>query len=300
MQGIVFDIQRFSLHDGPGIRTTVFLKGCPLRCAWCHNPESQSAAPELLFDREKCVGCGACATVCPARAHRMAPDGHRLDRRLCQRCGKCAEACPSQALRWMGKPMTADAVIEEALRDAAYYRSTGGGLTLSGGEPLAQFDFALELLERAKQAGISTCVETSGFAPAERLTRIAPLADLFLLDIKLTDSALHRRYTGVPNEPILRSLRLLNDLGSAICLRCPIIPGINDTARHARAVAALAAECPNLRGVELLAYHDLGKGKWRALEQDYALDSLPNMDETQKEQTLALFRDAGCLQARWG
>lgn len=263
--GLVFDIQRFSLFNGPGIRTTVFFKGCPLRCPWCHNPEGVHSGPELLFHPDRCVGCGACLAVCPTAAHRRGADGaHQLDRQACTVCGACVRACPAAALERCGERMSVGDVMAVVMKDRAYYADSDGGLTLSGGEPLQQPAFAAALLTAAKAEGLHTAVETSGCAPWARFAAIRPVTDLFLYDVKETDPERHAACTGVPLAPILENLRRLAEAGCRIVLRLPLAPGFNDRPDHFRAVAALARE----RGIveaDLLPYHRLGESKPAAL-----------------------------------
>ena len=260
--GYIFDVQRFSIHDGPGIRTTVFLKGCTLRCVWCHNPEGVDAAPQLSFLPERCIGCGYCARVCPNDAHRVEPErGHVLDRERCTVCGACARECYAGALELVGREATVEEVLETVLRDRPFYERSGGGLTLSGGEPLMQIDFAEALLRGAKEEGLHCAVETCGYVDWGRFERLLPLVDLFLYDIKETDPARHAEYTGAPNEGILRNLRTLCARGAAVLVRLPIVPGLNDRPDHFRAVAAIARELPGLLGFEMMPYHRLGTGK---------------------------------------
>ena len=264
MEGLVFNIQRFSVHDGPGIRTNVFLSGCPLRCLWCHNPEGQKCAPALAFLPEKCVGCGACAAVCPQNAHVFAEGEHRIDRSRCLACGKCAAACLYGALEQFGRRMDADEVVRQVERDAPFF-ADGGGVTLTGGEPMAQFDFALSLAKAFCENGIDVCMETSGYAPWEHFAAIAPYISRFLFDVKLTDDTLHKTYTGVPFSPIWENLKRLDALGAKIVLRCPIIPGVNDNTDHLSAVAALAGTLRHLTEIDLEPYHPLGIGKCHRL-----------------------------------
>ena len=270
--GMVFDIQRFSLHDGPGIRTTVFLKGCPLRCLWCHNPESQDRRPELSFLQEKCIGCGWCFQQCPSGAHRAEGGRHILDRGQCIRCGKCAERCYSGALTMIGKEMNADEVIAEVSKDKSFYENSGGGMTISGGEPMEQFEFTRRLLAEAKKSGLHTCLDTCGFAPVKEYLELLPMVNLFLYDLKETNPDGHLEYTGVPLEPVLDNLAALDRAGAAIVLRCPVIPGLNDRREHFRAIASIAAGMANLREINLIPYHPLGESKLKRLGRNSILE----------------------------
>jgi len=259
--GLVFDIQRFSLHDGPGIRTTVFLKGCPLSCPWCHNPESQDFGPEISFVPAKCIGCGRCAQICPRQSHRVENGRHVFDRQSCIRCGACAAHCPSGALERVGRLIAVSEVMCEVLRDKPFYANSGGGLTLSGGEPMAQFPFARALLATAKAQGLHTCIETSGACSTEELARVVPLVDLFLFDCKDTDPVRHHKLTGAPLDAVLASLRCLDDNRAAVMLRCPLVPGANADQAHLDGIARLANAHPCVREIHLLPYHPLGTGK---------------------------------------
>ena len=278
--GNVFNIQRYCLHDGPGIRTTVFLKGCPLRCAWCHNPESHGSAPEITVHGTLCRACGACEAVCPAGCHTVREGKHRFDPLPCIRCGACEKVCRRAAIETVGAEMTAEEVLRTVLRDRAFYETSGGGMTVSGGEPLFQPDFLAELLAGARDSGISTAIETSGFAAPETVRRVAPLTDLFLFDIKLTDDELHRRYTGVPLAPILDNLALLDTLGANVALRCPIIPGVNDTEAHFAAVAAIAGKYRAIRGIEIEPYHALGIQKSSDLGRSPTVFPVPTAEDS--------------------
>lgn len=261
LTGQVFDIQRFSIHDGPGIRTTVFLKGCPLSCLWCHNPESRDTRPEIFFTPDRCVGCGFCVGACVHSGHHIENGIHSYDRSACIRCGACTRECYPQALEVTGKEMTVEQVLAEVIKDQPFYENSGGGLTLSGGEPMMQFEFTRAMLQAAKASGLHTCMETSGYAITERMLAVQPLIDLFLYDIKETDPAKHRQYTGVDNDRILANLRALHAAGCAIFLRLPIVPGLNDRPDHFDNAAQLTRELPNLRGVEIMPYHRLGISK---------------------------------------
>lgn len=272
----VFNIQRFSVHDGPGIRTTVFIKGCPLRCLWCHNPEAYQTKPVIMLNASKCIGCGDCVSACKAGLHSFDEEKHLIDRDKCTLCAECVNACIG-ALTLCGKEMSADEVLAEVIRDRSFYENSGGGMTLSGGEPLAHADFSRELLKGAKEAEISTAVETSGFAPRESLDKIIPYTDLFLFDFKECDEERHRLYTGASGIPILENLRYLDALGKRIVLRCPIIPGYNDRPEHLKAIGTLAEELRSVERVDIEPYHPLGISKSEAIGQAPAvkITSLP-------------------------
>lgn len=256
----VSEIQRFCMHDGPGVRTTVFLKGCPLRCAWCHNPETQRHQPELLYYPKKCIGCGLCASVCKHRVHDLTQRGHAVHRELCQACGACAQSCPTGALEMCGREMTVAEILAVLERDRAFY-GEHGGMTLSGGEPFAQKHAAVALLQACREHGISAAVETCGYADADVIRAAIPFVDLFLWDVKDTDGERHRRFTGVTNQPILQNLRLADSLGARIRLRCILVNGINTRREHYEKIAELAASLHNLDGVDLIPYHAYGGTK---------------------------------------
>lgn len=270
MTGTVFNIQKFCTSDGPGIRTTVFLKGCPLKCAWCHNPESQSAKPELLYYADKCVSCLRCLPLCRTGAQTVRDGKHFLDREKCVNCFQCV-GTGCNALARVGVKMTTGEVMEEVLKDKTFYDTSGGGITLSGGEPLWQGEFAAELLGAARRAGINTCVETCGFVRRDILTGVLPLVDTFLFDIKLTDDEAHKRHTGVMFAPILENLRFIDSLGARIVLRCPIIPGVNDNTEHFERVARIGDETHGVTEINIEPYHPLGASKCAGLGRSYKM-----------------------------
>jgi pyruvate formate lyase activating enzyme len=268
MKGIITEIQRFSLKDGPGIRTTVFFKGCNMRCDWCHNPETLDRAAQLLFYPSRCIACGRCFRVCPTGAHQMAGDRHVLDRSLCTNCGRCAEVCFAEALVMAGKEMTVDAVMHEVRQDLIYYQESGGGVTLSGGEVLCQDDFALALIEACRGDQIPVAIETNLFTSVDPLLRIAAKTDLVMFDIKLIDPDEHRRRTCADNALILKNAQALADTGVDLIVRTPLIPGVTDSAANIGAIAGFVAGLPHVLYYELLNFNPLGAAKYAGLGLD--------------------------------
>jgi pyruvate formate lyase activating enzyme len=288
--GVVFNIQRYSIHDGPGIRTTAFLKGCPLRCLWCQNPESQTARPEVFFVSENCTGCGACVEACPEGAIEVSEGRSKTDRALCTGCGKCAEVCPNEARNLMGRHVTAGEVFEEVAADDIFYQRSGGGVTLSGGEPLAQPEFATAVLRLCKDASIHTTLDTCGHARWETIRQVLEHVDLVLYDFKHMDPQQHERYTGVSNELILENAkRIHQELGIPMLARVPVIPGYNDTAENLAATARfVATELGDSIKVHLLPYHRLGETKHERMEQpEKSISARPPSDEYMEEKRKA-------------
>jgi pyruvate formate lyase activating enzyme len=280
IKGTIFDIKKFSIHDGPGIRTTVFFKGCPLSCWWCHNPESQAPEPEVMLWPDRCIRCGDCLSVCTQGATAWNSEGIAIDREKCTRCGACVEVCHAEARRIVGQEMTVAQVIAEIERDIPFYDESGGGATFSGGEPLMQQDFLLALLRACREREIHTAVDTCGFSTWEVLDTIREHVDLFLYDLKLMDRAKHRAFTGVSNELILSNLQALSRQGHAIVLRVPLIPGVNDDDENIRQTGAFTAALPHLKRVDILPYHRAGVEKYHRLDKDYDLSEIgPPPDE---------------------
>ena len=292
ISGIVFNIQHYSIHDGPGIRTTVFLKGCPLRCLWCQNPESQTSKPEIFLNQEKCAGCGQCVLTCPESAISINNNKSVTDRKKCIGCGACAQVCKPEARTLMGYSITAGEVFEIVNRDAIFYKSSDGGVTVSGGDPVFQPDFSAAILELCQNAGMHTAIETSGFSKWESLKIILSHANLVLYDLKHMDTGMHKVLTGVPNEPILENVkRIYHELKLPITIRIPVIPGYNDSAGNMEKVGKfISAELGRDVEVNLLPYHRLGLGKNVQLEKDPMLEDVKPPEEIHMEQLREILR----------
>jgi len=292
MTGLTFDIHRFSLNDGPGIRTTVFLKGCYLKCEWCHNPESQSFKPQLSFNPEKCLHCFECVKACPNNAHKIKDNKHFVEWALCDFAGKCVEVCPSGALKIIGNSTEVEFIISEVMKDKKYYDKTGGGITISGGEPMAQFEFTKEILMMAKQKGIHTVLDTCGYGEQNHYKEILDYVNLFLFDYKFTDEKLHKEYTGATNNEIIDNLDFLYSNAASIILRCPLIPGINDSEEHLKGIKEIIKKYPLLKSVELMPYHNMGRDKASRVGMDFKLTEIKNADARDKQRWISYFADA--------
>ena len=290
LNGFVFNIQRFSIHDGPGIRTTLFLSGCPLRCFWCHNPEGYKRQPQVQFFPELCILCGECLVICQHQAHKINGDLHSYDRNRCVRCGECVAACCAEAVQFTAQQFSVSQVVEEVLRDQAFYDTSAGGMTLSGGEPLLQHQFSRSLLEECQRAGVHTAIETSAHCRWEDLEDLLPWVDLVMMDIKHLDAEKHTWATGVSNRRILTNAQKLADTGIPLIFRIPVIPTVNDTPDE---IAAIAQFISSLRqeniSLELLPFHRLAGDKYRSLDLDYRARHL---ESPTKEQISVLLDSA--------
>lgn len=297
--GLTFNLQQFSTEDGPGIRTTVFMKGCPLRCAWCHNPEGMSPHPDLIWYDARCIGARECLRVCPENALTLASAGMQIDRERCTVCGKCSEACPASALEVIGKEWKSGKLLEELLKDKVFYETSGGGVTFSGGEPMMQADFLCEMLPRCKNAGLHVTLDTCGAVSPERYQRVVEWLDLVLFDLKIMDSAKHQQATGVGNELILNNARFLASRGVPMWIRTPIIPGYTDDHANIQAIARfICDELPTVERWDLLAYTNLGKPKYHRLDLPYALENVSLLTRGEMESVWRVAHDIVPV-ARW-
>jgi len=284
-RGLVFDIQRFAIHDGPGIRTTLFLKGCPLSCWWCHNPESQAPRPQLALFDTRCIACGRCVAACARGVHERRADGSRvLHRERCEACGRCVQACFAEALVMEGREVTVAEAMTEVRKDALFYRRSGGGITLSGGEPMLQVEFSTAVLCRAHGEGMHTVLDTSGYAPWDDYEKVLPFVDLVLYDIKHADSEAHRKYTGVPNELIRENLARIDARAVQIEIRIPVIPGINDARENIEAICRFLAGLAHVQRVTLLPYHAFGGSKYPRVGRTYRLNGLASPSRERMEE----------------
>ncbi len=293
MKGIITNIQRFSLTDGDGIRTTVFFKGCNLACTWCHNPETLQRETELMFYENKCIGCGKCFEICPNGAHKVSDGKHYIDRSLCVSCGKCAEVCYAEALVMCGKTMTVEDVMAEVRQDKAYYETSGGGLTLSGGEVLCQRDFAKALADAAHAEGIRVAIETNLCFSFDYAKELLEKTDLIMCDLKIFDSEKHAEYTGAPNDKILENIKQLDSLNIPFIVRTPLIPGATDDEENLKNIASYIRDLKNLVRYEILNYNPLGEGKYKALNAENAFETARPFGAERLEEIDALMQEIG-------
>lgn len=281
MEGQVFNIMKYAVHDGPGIRTTVFLKGCPLNCWWCHNPESQELKPQLTFFPNRCIGCMDCIAACKENAIKAVDGKVVTDLDKCKNNGDCTLVCFAEAREMAGQSMSVEEVVKELLKDKIFYDESGGGVTFSGGEPLVQKTYLLELLKEMKKLGIHTTIDTCGYASSETIKEVAGLTDLFLFDLKHMNSEKHEKYTGVPNDLILENLNILHSMGKEIIIRIPIIPGFNDSDEELNELRNYIATLKNVKEVNLLPYHNIGQEKYNRIGKPYKMKDVkePSQDD---------------------
>ncbi len=283
MEGIITDIKRFAVHDGEGIRTTVFFKGCPLECVWCHNPEGIRARPEIGYYEHKCHACGLCAKLCEANTYEGGV--HNFDRSACDICGKCRAVCPAEAFTLYGRQISAEELLPILIEDKDFYESSGGGITLSGGECLMQADFAKEILELCKNAGLNTAVDTCGCVPRGAFDKVLPYTDVFLYDIKAIDPTVHKKCTGRSNELILKNLKYIDSVGCKSEIRIPYVPGYNS--EEIEKIRDFLLPLKNVSAVKVLPYHDLAGSKYRALGKKSTLPTtVPSEEEIKAAQSI--------------
>lgn len=292
--GIIFDIKRYAIHDGPGIRTTVFFKGCPLKCRWCHNPEGQSMEPELGFRESRCIeGCDLCLRECPKGALSRGNHEIAIDREACDLCGDCAEVCPSEALEIIGREKSAEQVLWEIEKDVIFYDESYGGVTFSGGEPLLQPEFLHTILQGCRERGIRTAVDTSGYTSFDVFEKIDDKVELFLYDLKIMDDKEHRVYTGVSNRLILENLKKLSERGARIIIRIPIIPGVNDSRARITHTADFITSLKRIQSISLLPYHKTGKQKYKRLNTPYLMENTALPAREKLKEIKKQLEDAG-------
>lgn len=288
MKAIISDIKRFAVHDGDGIRTTVFFKGCPLKCIWCHNPESIDFKPQVAYYENKCIGCGECIFVCPSGAHKITQEGHIFERELCVACGKCEKICLGEALKFYGKEMTVDELLPLLLEDKDFYKTSGGGVTLSGGECLCHSDFCAELLRMLKKEGINTAVDTCGYVVRESIDKVLPYTDTFLYDIKAIDENVHIKCTSKSNKLILENIKYIDSLDKSIEVRIPYVPDYNDN--QINQIARFLKKLKNVTKIRVLPYHNYAGSKYKALDIENGLPvKLPDGEEIKKAEKLLTF-----------
>ena len=294
--GLVFDIKRYAIHDGPGIRIVIFFKGCNLNCAWCHNPEGIATAQERMYASARCIGCGTCVEACPNLALTLTSEGILTDTVLCRMCGKCAEVCPAKAIELSGTRQTVEEIMAEIEKERIFFEQSGGGVTFSGGEPLLHHEFLIQLLDECGKRGIHRAVDTAGLVSSDILMKVAGYTDLFLCDLKMMDSDRHRQWTGVPNEKILENIRILAETGVQMTVRVPLVGGVNDDEENITATARFVG---TMQGqgitVNLLPYHKIAMTKYAKLGRGDEFRLLEEPTKEQLQKTMEIFRVHGIV-----
>ncbi len=298
-EGVIFDIKKYAIHDGPGIRTTVFFKGCPLACRWCHNPEGISVTSERVYRQEHCVSCGECIQICPQKVITQTVDGNITDSAKCDMCRTCAEQCPSGAVEFVGRKVTVDEVVRQIEKDTAFYDQSGGGITFSGGEPLMQPEFLLNLLDACCHLDLHRTVDTTGYADAGLLLKVAQKTDLFLYDLKMMDATKHRNFTGVSNQLILANLKRLSENKARIQVRIPIIPGINDDVDNINSTADFIVALPGVERIAILPFHRAARGKYGRLGMECMSSDIQSPSNDHLNRIAGWLEQAG-LQVKIG
>ena len=293
-KGLIFDVKRYAINDGPGIRITIFLKGCPLSCDWCHNPESQSPSVQKMYSNNKCIGCMECVKACEQNACTLGENGIITDPNLCVLCGKCAEVCPTKATEMSGELQSVDQIMTAIEKEMIFFEQSNGGVTFSGGEPLMHSDFLIELLDACTAKNIHKVVDTTGFSKKESLLEVAKRTDLFLYDLKIMDSEKHKKYTGVPNEKILENLKMLSETGANINIRFPLIKGVNDDDKNINQTASFIASLPgNKKKVNILPYHNIAAKKYEKLGGNYDSKGMEEPSKKSQQNTIEIFKNYG-------